>query len=330
MNTKPTIIAAISGGVDSVVMLHALATLARGEQYKVEGIKYKADKLQKRSPRYLLPATHYPMSRTRLIVAHADHGMRPDAAADARFVQALAQYYGLPYELGKLDIGPSASEDTARSARHGFLYRVSHQYGDALIATAHHQDDLLETAIINLLRGTGRHGLSSMLANEHYIRPILNWDRAETYTYAAQHRLEWVEDETNECDRFLRNRVRSRLIPQLKQSGGDKKVLEIVKWFARHNAVIDEQVSALLDSLSENTSDHLALNRQAFAAQTEQIRPALTHFLLRKLGVQELDRQLVTDIQRFVCEAAPGKQFVQATPIQIVQTMDWTLFKPSY
>ncbi len=322
--SSPSLIVAVSGGVDSVVMLHMLAT---GEQYKVGGRKYKGEK---RLPRYPLPATRYTTSRSRLIVAHAEHGMRPDSRADARFVRALAEQYNVKFEMRGLGLREETSEEEARTARHTFLREISHEYQDAPIATAHHQDDLLETAIINVLRGTGRHGMSSLQTNATYVRPLLGWNREQIYEYAARQRLEWVEDETNTTDRFLRNRIRHQLISRLRQQGDDQRLLSLAAWFTRYNPLVDRLLSSLLDSLSERTADHLALDKLAFGKLPAIVQTALVHHVLRELRVRELDRHLVDDITAFVNNAASGKRFTQATPLLVIQSPDWALFQTSY
>lgn len=300
--TQSPVIAAISGGVDSVVMLDMLA----GDKRK------------------LLP------DHPRVIVAHVDHGMRPESGADARFVMELAGFYSLPFELGKLGLGDTASEETARQGRHSFLRKVSDKYGKAPIVTAHHQDDVLETAAINVLRGTGRHGLSSLRTDERYLRPLLDWTREHIYQYATDYRLEWVEDETNETDRFLRNRIRHHLIPRMRRTGANQKLLDIGQWFHDHNAEIDRLLDELLGQLTEHTSSHVALDRKLFGQLPAQIQAAIIHQLLRQLQVRELDSQLVSDVTAFARDTTPGKRLLQATPLQIIQTPEWTLFEPSY
>lgn len=144
-----------------------------------------------------------------LVVAHFDHGIRPESADDARFVAGLAQRYGLPFETERAELGANASEDTARQARYDFLRRVATKC-DAILATAHHQDDVLETIAINLSRGTGWRGLAVM--NDTSIRrPLLDRPKRQLHDYAVIHGLEWVEDATNASDAYLRNRIRRRL-----------------------------------------------------------------------------------------------------------------------
>ena len=145
---------AVSGGVDSVVLLDVMAAQATEP----------------------------------LIVAHVDHGIRGEAsAADARFVAALAARYGLPFVSTRLELGPNASE--------------------APVVTAHHLDDLVETVVLNLVRGTGWRGLA-VLNRPGVERPLLGWRKADIRAYALAHRLEWVEDETNASDRYTRNWLR--------------------------------------------------------------------------------------------------------------------------
>lgn len=166
---------AVSGGVDSVVLLDMLS---------------KTDH--------------------RLVVAHVDHGIRgDDSAADARFVEQLARQYEAPFVSTTLRLGAGASEDAARQARYQFLREQAAKF-NAVIATAHHREDVIETIAINLLRGTGWRGLAVM-ETPGIARPLLALTKRQIYEYALKHRLEWVEDATNADDAYLRNRLRKRL-----------------------------------------------------------------------------------------------------------------------
>ena len=166
---------AVSGGVDSVVLLHMLVNRREHD----------------------------------LLVAHFDHGIRPDSADDARFVAGLAKHYGLPFYSQRKELGASAGEDTARKARYAFLRQIAAQH-DAAIVTAHHSDDVIETIAINISRGTGWRGVA-VLGSLDVGRPLLGMSKQEIYQYALHHRLEWVEDSTNRSPRYLRNRVRTAL-----------------------------------------------------------------------------------------------------------------------
>lgn len=172
--SKRILLVAVSGGVDSVVLLDMLV---RGS--------------------------------ASVIVAHVDHGIRTDSDADARFVEGLARHYGVPYAATRLTLGARASEAVARQARYAFLYEKAREF-DAEIVTAHHMDDLIGSVAINLIRGTGWRGLAVM-NRAHIARPLLGWTKQQVYRYALEHRLEWVEDSTNQSDAYLRNRLRESI-----------------------------------------------------------------------------------------------------------------------
>ena len=173
-------VVAVSGGADSVVLLDLLAHHRPGQ----------------------------------LVVAHVDHGIRAGSAADARFVEGLAaQYPGVEYVSSRLELGPNASESTARQQRYAVLRRIAAWY-DAPIVTAHHQDDVVETVALNLLRGTRWRGLAG-LDTAGILRPLHPWTKQQLLHYAFQHRLEWCEDESNHSDRYTRNQLRRRLGQQV-------------------------------------------------------------------------------------------------------------------
>lgn len=166
---------AVSGGVDSVVLLDMLA---------------KSDHT--------------------LVVAHVDHGIRgEESAADARFVAALAKRYKLPFISTELHLSAKASEERARDGRYGFLFAEANKLG-ACVVTAHHADDAVETIALNLTRGTGWRGLA-VLDREEIVRPMLQLTKAQLYAYALKNHLEWVEDATNREDTYLRNRLRATI-----------------------------------------------------------------------------------------------------------------------
>ncbi|MET0980332.1 MAG: tRNA lysidine(34) synthetase TilS [Candidatus Saccharimonadales bacterium] len=166
---------AVSGGIDSVVLLDKL--VASGEY--------------------------------ELIVAHFDHGIRSDSSADARFVAGLAAQYRLPFETRREELGASASEELARRQRYVYLRALAKKY-DAMIVTAHHADDVIETIAINIQRGTGWRG-AAILQTPGIDRPLLSMTKMQIRDYALEKRLEWVEDSTNTSDQYLRNRLRGRI-----------------------------------------------------------------------------------------------------------------------
>lgn len=206
-------VVAVSGGVDSVVLLDMLC--------RIPGLD--------------------------LVVAHFDHGIRDDSADDAVFVEELAAYYGLPFETRRVELGRKASEELARNHRYKFLREVADKHR-AKIITAHHADDVIETIAINHTRGTGWRGLA-VLDSEDIVRPMLHMSKDLIRQYAREHALQWREDSTNQSDRYLRNRLRIRMsdLPAenkqcLLKLHGRQKVLK---------KEIDNEIERLIASVSD-------------------------------------------------------------------------------
>ncbi len=168
-------IIAVSGGVDSVVLLDMLSKNARAEDA--------------------------------YIVAHFDHGIRKDSQEDAVFVRELARKYGHDFIMQREELGADASEAVARDRRYKFLQDAARQHKAQLI-TAHHLDDLIETVAINLTRGTGWRGLAVFHPSIH--RPLIDMPKQTLLDYATEHALPWREDSTNASDKYLRNRLRRK------------------------------------------------------------------------------------------------------------------------
>lgn len=182
------IAAAVSGGPDSVCLLHVLASLA--EEY-----------------------------RLRLSVAHFNHKLRgKESDQDERFVEALAASFGFPFHRAEGDVASVRDnlEQAARRARREFFAGLMKSSVDR-VALGHTRDDQAETILFRLLRGSGVTGLAGVypVSADGYVRPLLNVTRAEVEEYLRGHGLAWREDSSNADYRFARNRIRRHLLPQL-------------------------------------------------------------------------------------------------------------------
>jgi tRNA(Ile)-lysidine synthase len=177
----------LSGGVDSVALLHRLRALA-------------------------------PRLGLRLSAVHVHHGLSPNADAWAAFCRKLCRQWGIPLSVRKVRVARRGAglEAAARTARRAALARVA---ADA-IALAHHLDDQAETVLLNLLRGAGPRGAAAMpaagrLGDKLLLRPLLGVPRREILAYARAHGLRWVEDESNRDDALTRNFLRLHVGPLL-------------------------------------------------------------------------------------------------------------------
>ncbi|MEI7682791.1 MAG: tRNA lysidine(34) synthetase TilS [Candidatus Saccharibacteria bacterium] len=175
----------------------------------------------------------------RLTVAHFDHGIRADSSQDRRLVEAVARLYHLPFVYHQGHLGPGASEDQARIARYNFLHKVRLAAGAKAIITAHHQDDMLETAIINILRGTGRRGLSSLKSQDKIIRPLLAHDKKQLQYHADENKLVWREDSSNADEKYLRNYARLKILKKFTKSQRQQLLEHITKAAELNNEIED-------------------------------------------------------------------------------------------
>lgn len=184
-----------------------------------------------------------------LVVAHADHGQRADSPQDELLVAEYCHHYNLAFVSEKLDLPIGASEATARDKRWDFLRRCSIKYKASAIITAHHQDDVIETAIIALSRGTGWRGLAPFVESSDISRPLLNYTKNHIIAYARRHRIAWREDSTNTDERFLRNYIRHTVVPTIdqKSDGWRTKFLQHIRKQQQMRQSITKQLDTWLD-----------------------------------------------------------------------------------
>ncbi|HEU4963410.1 MAG TPA: tRNA lysidine(34) synthetase TilS [Bacilli bacterium] len=199
---KETVLVAVSGGVDSMVLLQVMLELR--EVFDLQ-----------------------------LGVVHVEHGLRGDESReDALFVERTAQRLKLPFYKYEADVGALAEEAglpiqvAARQVRYEFFARVAQEVGAQKVATAHHADDQAETVLMRVLRGTSMRGLAGIpirreVSDEEVtyqvVRPLLEVRRAEIEEAAVRLGVSYREDASNASDKYLRNKIRIRLLPELEQ-----------------------------------------------------------------------------------------------------------------
>jgi tRNA(Ile)-lysidine synthase len=199
LRPRQKILVAVSGGLDSMVLLEVLRRLASAR-------------------------------RCSLFVAHLNHRLRGRSSdADERLVRATCRRHRIPCVIGRTDVRRIAAarrisvEMAARAARHEFLAKVARERGIPTVALAHHADDQVELFFLRLLRGAGTDGLSGMKwispspADERLtlVRPMMDLTKADLLTFAAGNKVRFREDASNACLDILRNRVRHELVPRL-------------------------------------------------------------------------------------------------------------------
>lgn len=281
-------VVAVSGGVDSMVLLDVLALDPRRA----------AGQLQ-------------------LIVAHYDHGIRPDSALDRKLVAEAANRYGLRFVYDEGHLGIGASEATARKARYAFLNTLRQAANADAIVTAHHQDDVLETALINLIRGTHRRGLSSLASTADVVRPLLDVPKQQLYDYAKDNGLSWREDSTNADTRYLRNRIRHTVVPRMTPTQR-KDLLGLLQRSRQTNSVVDDMLENVLDTLFDGDG----LDRAAFRKLPDQVAIEVVASWLRRNNIRDYDALTLQRIMDGVRTLTTGKQVdvINGANLQIGRT----------
>ncbi len=305
-----TYVVAVSGGVDSMALLHLLA------QQSTSPLVRSSDSLAAagQSPQQRATIRLSDYRTIRLIVAHVDHGMREDSAEDRRLVEGVAKQYGLPFVYHEARLGKAASEATAREARYEFLHSVARDNGAQAIVTAHHQDDVLETAIINLLRGGRRKGLTALASRSDIQRPLLDVPKVELAAYAKEQGLQWREDPTNQDQTYLRNYVRHRLLPRF-DGPARQQLLQIITGLRDTNTALD---TVLAEKLQEQPLTG-TLDKAWFSNLPHDVAREVMAAWLRTHQIRDFDAKALERLVVAAKVAAPAKQFdvIQGVKLQI-------------
>jgi tRNA(Ile)-lysidine synthase len=271
------VVVAVSGGADSVCLLHVLAKWRKGL-----GIK--------------------------LHVAHLNHQLRGvESEADAKYVSNLAASLGIPITIDRQDVAAYriernfSVEEAARELRYAFLARVAGEVGANRIAIGHTRDDQVETILMHILRGTGITGLCGLTPcspmaydrqgiswpakqnNLLVIRPLLDITREETTSYCQEHQLNPRIDSSNRSLSFFRNRLRLQLLPLLRQYNPSlhQALLRLADIAKEDNAFIEQQASGLWDEVARQENNAIYLDRKQIASlpialQRQLFRAAVT------------------------------------------------------
>jgi tRNA(Ile)-lysidine synthase len=304
------VVVAVSGGADSVVLLHALHRLA-------------------------------PLHHWHLHVAHVNHQLRgAESDADAAFVAQLAERVGLPCSLRTIDVGraqesEASPENTARRLRYRQLAEIAREVGASFIALAHHQDDQAETVLLHLLRGSGLGGLAGMryaspLAQERtedtgisssapeshvssvitLTRPLLDVTRADIRAYCNRHQLAFREDSSNETTAPQRNWLRHEVMPLL-----ETRYPTAARTLARTAHILEEDHAYLtaaaddwLGAHGERLAGGLLLNHAAWRALYSALQAAVLRRAVSEVTghMQGLEHAHITDARAMLRRGSTG------------------------
>ena len=261
------VLCAVSGGADSVCLLHLLRDLTGEGGFT-------------------------------LCAAHFDHQLRgEESRRDAAFVENLCKLWNIPLYSGSADVAEAAKaggrgiEETARALRYDFLRRTAEEAGADRIATAHNADDNAETLLLHLVRGTGLQGLTGIAPRRGaLVRPLLTTSRAEIEDYVDRHRLDYVQDSTNEDQRYTRNYLRHQVMPLLRQCNPQltQSISQTIGYLRADNDYLNAQAhqACLAARWAE---DDLVIEAGIIAALPSAVAPRAARRLLEMMGDGDTD-----------------------------------------
>lgn len=279
---------AVSGGVDSMVLLDAAAAT---------------------------------MPRDRLTVATFDHGTGAAATTAREFVERRASALGVECVGGRATKALS-SEAELRAARWRFLWRVASDV-DGDVCTAHTADDQLETILMRVMRDAGARGLAGLYADSSVVRPLLHCTRRDVVRYARAHRIEWIEDPSNESPKYLRNRVRHDLLPALRRAhaGIDAELSASARSAAQWRREVESFVMASIELRQSDGGRGLDVPIESLDEYSTDEVSVLWPAVAARIGLV-LDRRGTVRLADFTKSGQAGRRIQLSGGWEVVRSRD--------
>ena len=295
ISPNDTVIVGVSGGPDSVCLLHVLVSLK-------ETLKIKE-----------------------IVPAHLNHMLRgEESERDEAFVKELCKEWGLKLEVERVNVKeiPGNVEAVAREERYKFLNKVAEKYGANAIAVGHTASDLAETIILNLVKGTGIKGLRGFLPKrDKIVRPLYEVTRSEVESYLKERNIPFVVDSSNLDENFHRNLIRLKVVPLLRKINKNLEAsfLRLSSILRNLESWIDEEVKKLLNkSITQNS---VCFNRTEILKLPEILRSELFITAYKTLTGETLSFKNLVQIES-VLKSSEYKEIDLGNGVKFLKSMD--------
>ncbi|MBI3314587.1 MAG: tRNA lysidine(34) synthetase TilS [Candidatus Omnitrophica bacterium] len=271
----------------------------------------------------------------RLHIAHFNHRLRKSSDRDQKFVEDLARHLNVPITVanrrGHLGF-PKLSEDAARRKRFAFFAKVAAATGAEAVVLAHTANDLAETVVMRLLRGTGLYGLRGILAQRRmgdvtFIRPLIGVTRSSIESYLRKHKLDHCVDETNARPVYLRNKVRLELMPYLSRL--NPRIHSVLVDMA-HTALddydyLEAQARQRLKESVVSSSQRVKIRIKNFTASHPSLRRLLLRLAFERLAgdTRQLTRAHVLGVEDMVKGGPCGAEVHWPRSVVVTRTRDF-------
>jgi tRNA(Ile)-lysidine synthase len=275
----------------------------------------------------------------RFVIAHCNFKLRDkESQRDSEFVSILAKKYGADFLLKEFDTKEYASQqkisiqEAARNLRYSWFHDILHQGVNNVqsnsnwIVTAHHADDNIETVVMNFFRGTGIHGLRGILPKQgKIIRPLLRFRKVELKEFARQLQLDWVEDTSNQSDKYSRNYFRNQVIPMVEKiyPGTQQNILDNIQRFADIEFMYNQSIQEYKEKLIEPGKNEIHIP----VLKLKKLKPINTviHEIITGYGFTSSQ---VTEVAKLL-ETETGK-YVKSGTHRIIKNRNWLIITPIF
>ncbi len=232
-----------------------------------------------------------------IICAHVDHNMRDESEAEAVFVEAFCKKHTIVFESIKInEYGDDNFHNEARSLRYKHFKKLVNKYRAKYLFTAHHGDDLMETVLMRLVRGStlkGYSGFSKKISIDGYtiVRPLITVSKDEIIKYNKENNITYVTDGSNEADVYTRNRFRKYIVADLKKE--DPKVHQKFYKYSQTLQEYNDYIDKLVERKILNIYPQNVLNIEEFLREEKLIQTKIIYYMLEKIYQDDL--MLITD-----------------------------------